>query len=222
MIFAHLSTYWSRRCVFLGAHVPFGRYTEQAPFAWRPPMNTPPFRTLTISMWAGPGVGKSVTAANLFVTLKKARITCEYVPEYAKELQYQGTLRQTRQLAILAEQHRRLSLVQGHVEIAVTDAPLHISQLYAYEHEKSEVAEFLVTKTQGFSFWNVLLERDLSLYFEQAGRWQPPDAAKAFHDQHVVPFARALPAERLFELHVDEACMVLLEEVRLRREPLAA
>lgn len=185
-------------------------------------MKTAPFQTLTISMWAGPGVGKSVTAANLFVTLKKARVTCEYVPEYAKELQYQGVLRGTRQLDILGEQHRRLALVQGHVEVAVTDAPLHISQLYAHDHEKADVAAFLSHRAQRFCFWNVLLERDITQYFEQAGRWQPPDEAKAFHDRHVVPFVRGLAAERLFELHVDEACDVLLDAVRQRRLPRAA
>lgn len=173
-----------------------------------------PRKALVIAMWAGPGVGKSVTAASTFVELKLARISCEWVTEYAKEKMYEGVLHETTQMEIVQEQLRRLDTVSPHVSVIVTDAPLHISQVYAHSHEEEEVAKFIAEHEDRFEFWNVLLHRDLEEFYETAGRWQPVDVAQAFHRDEIAPFVRQLKGERFFELHVSEAPQVLLKAVQ--------
>jgi broad-specificity NMP kinase len=42
--------------------------------------------TLVVSLFAGPGVGKSTMATGIFSALKFKGIECEYVSEYAKNL----------------------------------------------------------------------------------------------------------------------------------------
>lgn len=39
-----------------------------------------------INLYGGPGTGKSTTAAMLFAKMKLAGFNCEYVPEFAKDL----------------------------------------------------------------------------------------------------------------------------------------
>lgn len=40
---------------------------------------------LVINLFGGPSTGKSTTAAEIFVYLKKKKINCEYITEYAKD-----------------------------------------------------------------------------------------------------------------------------------------
>lgn len=41
--------------------------------------------TLVVNLYAGPGTGKSTTAALAFGELKTLGVNCEYVQEYAKD-----------------------------------------------------------------------------------------------------------------------------------------
>lgn len=170
-------------------------------------------KPLVISLWAGPGVGKTTTAALTFASLKLARVSCELVTEYAKELHYEGRLRETPQREILAEQIRRLSRVQGHADVIVTDAPLHVSQVYAHPHEHDEIAQMLARDVPRFEFWNVLLHRDLGEFYEGKGRWQSSSESEQFHHEKIVPFVRGMVAERFFEMHVDGAPVTLRDAV---------
>ena len=173
-------------------------------------------QTLNVCLWAGPGVGKSVTAALLFAALKLERVQCELVTEFAKDLSYEGVLRDTPQEVILREQMRRLHRVQGKVEVVVTDAPPHVSQLYAQPDERDFVDQHLAEHAAGMDFWHVLLERDLASHYEQNGRWQTPSQAQSFHRNVVEPFVKSVPGQRYFELHVDEAVRVLVPAVLSR------
>ncbi|MFN3573644.1 MAG: AAA family ATPase [Phenylobacterium sp.] len=85
-----------------------------------------------INLWAGPGAGKSTTAASLFALMKAHGLRVELVREYAKELTYEGDMvRLSNQLVILAEQYRRLDSLVGQVDWAITDSPLPIGIAYA-------------------------------------------------------------------------------------------
>ncbi len=172
-------------------------------------MSFPNFTTLNICLWAGPGVGKSVSAASLFCDLKLAGIATELVTEAAKPRQYDGTLGHTPQIVILKDQLRMLMASQGWVEAIVTDAPPAISLLYAKPEELEEVHELLVP-TAMLKTWNVLLHRDLDEGYETTGRWQSKSQAKAFHDDVVVPFVRQQPSDMFLELHVSEVKSRLL------------
>jgi hypothetical protein len=83
-----------------------------------------------INLWAGPGAGKSTTAAGLFYLLKLEGKKVELVTEFAKDLVYAGRSLDD-QLYILAKQNQRLTRLSGVVDYAITDSPLPLSVLYA-------------------------------------------------------------------------------------------
>lgn len=84
-----------------------------------------------LNLFGGPGVGKSTTAAGLFFKMKNLGIKVELVTEFAKDLTYEGGHTLPDQLAVLGEQHRRLSRLEGQVDWAITDSPLLLSLVYA-------------------------------------------------------------------------------------------
>ena len=85
-----------------------------------------------INFFAGPGAGKSTTAAGLFFLMKTAGYRVELVTEYAKDLTYERSLGvMQNQLALLGEQDRRLQRLVGTVDVAITDSPLLMGLVYA-------------------------------------------------------------------------------------------
>jgi hypothetical protein len=81
--------------------------------------------TKVINLIAGPGAGKSTTAAGLFFRMKLAGIKCELVTEFAKELTYDENWADLkRQIYVMAEQERRQRRLLGKVDYIITDAPL--------------------------------------------------------------------------------------------------
>lgn len=85
-----------------------------------------------INLWAGPGAGKSTTAAGLFARMKNAGKRVELVTERAKELVYENSDSLLHnQLLLLGEQDQRLRRLIGKVDYAITDTPLPLSIIYA-------------------------------------------------------------------------------------------
>lgn len=118
---------------------------------------------LTINHFAGPGAGKSTTAAAVFVKLKMANRRTELVTEYAKDMTYEGRSNILQdQLYILAKQNRRLlRLVDQGVDYAVTDSPLLLSRIYNQEVGAAKVAlNHLAKELFGrYNNFNVFIER---------------------------------------------------------------
>lgn len=91
---------------------------------------------LVVNFAAGPGAGKSTTAAGVFYFLKLAGVRAELVDEYAKQLTYDGdfgdTGRLQDQLYVLAKQRRKLDRLArgGKVQVAVCDSPLFMGKAY--------------------------------------------------------------------------------------------
>lgn len=169
--------------------------------------------TLNVNLWAGPGVGKSVTAASLFVRLKLAGITTEWVPEQAKTLHYRGTLLTTSQKSIVKAQARAQSLLQGKVEVVLSDSPVMLSLAYASAEEQPKLQRIVFNATRGWRMLNVLLHRDLTGAYEQSGRYQSEDEAKLFHRDTLAPFVRAHAGDTLQELEVSEAVDLLEQQI---------
>jgi len=182
-----------------------------------------PKTTLNVNLYAGPGVGKSVTAAALFVALKMRGVHAELVNEYAKELVYDGVIAKTSQRDILEEQLRRQARLQGKVDVVVTDAPPLITLMYASElcepPAVQELEQLLSRSTEGWHNLEVLLHRDVRQSYEQAGRYQSAEQAREFHERGLVPFlSQRLPHclhvqvqasldehVRLLQTHVEQA-----------------
>lgn len=88
--------------------------------------------TLVINLFAGPGAGKSTTAAGVFHQMKKAGLSVELVTEYAKDRVWEEHYSVfSDQLYLLAKQNRRLRRLIGKVDYVITDSPLLLGQAYA-------------------------------------------------------------------------------------------
>lgn len=131
-----------------------------------------------INLWAGPSCGKSETAFGLTYFLKKMGYSVEMVPEYAKEITYDGTLHLFNdQLSVLAEQHRRLDRLTKHVAFAVVDSPLPLPTLYTPPGYVDEFEGFTWSLFHRYKNRNFFLERDMSIPYEEVGRRQKLDEA---------------------------------------------
>ncbi len=87
--------------------------------------------TRVINLFAGPGAGKSTTAAGLFFTMKTLGYKVELVTEFAKELVYEGaTATLNDQLYVLMEQDKRQRRLVGQVDWIITDSPLILAEIY--------------------------------------------------------------------------------------------
>lgn len=130
--------------------------------------------TLIVDIFGGPGAGKSTTALQLVAELKKLGYHADYVSEVAKELVYakdfehlDGTLKN--QSKILSEQKRRLDIMLDNVDVVVTDSPLLLYIVYLKENAP-EYIESVFSQYENYNNYNVVVERDLSVKFEQEGR----------------------------------------------------
>lgn len=130
--------------------------------------------TLIVDIFGGPGAGKSTTALQLVAELKKLGYHADHVSEVAKELVYakdfehlDGTLKN--QSKILSEQKRRLDIMLDNVDVVVTDSPLLLNTVYLKENAP-EYIESVFSQYENYNNYNVVVERDLSVKFEQEGR----------------------------------------------------
>lgn len=84
-----------------------------------------------INLLAGPGSGKSTTAAGLFFKMKLAGYKVELVTEVAKDYTYeQRDEILGNQLYLLAKQDQRQRRLLGHVDYIITDSPLLFGWIY--------------------------------------------------------------------------------------------
>lgn len=134
--------------------------------------------TKVINLFAGPGAGKSTTAAGLFNLMKLSGEKVELVTEYAKDLTYEKNLnRLGNQMAILGEQFGRLYRLNGQVDWIITDSPLLLGVLYADGPFKS--AGFTGTVLWSFEvFDNVNFNLKRTKGYQPYGRIQSEDEAK--------------------------------------------
>lgn len=85
-----------------------------------------------INIWGGPGIGKSTTAADLFVNMKKRQLNVELVTEYAKDAVWERRHNLFEdQIYIFAKQHRRIQRLEGHgIDWVITDSPIPLGLVY--------------------------------------------------------------------------------------------
>lgn len=92
--------------------------------------------TKVINMFAGPGAGKSTTAAGLFYKMKKTGKSVELVTEYAKDMVYEERSNIFEdQLYLLAKQNRRIARLNGKVDYIITDSPILLQYAYQKKHQ---------------------------------------------------------------------------------------
>lgn len=132
-------------------------------------------KTLYINVFGGPGAGKSTLTSGLFWYLKTQRhmtehsYTIELVREFAKDLVWASefdTLKD--QVYVTGTQYHRMYILNGKVDIAITDSPILLGLLYG-EYPTS-YKPYLVELHNTFNNLNIYIERNIP--FEQEGRVQ--------------------------------------------------
>jgi hypothetical protein len=135
-------------------------------------------KTKVINIVAGPGVGKSVLAAQIFAKMKIDGYNIELVGEYAKELVY------THKVELLNNQHlvsyfqkEMLKMVDGEVDYIVTDGSILNGLAYNILH-KHNITKFQETEDKIIEYYNefdnilIYLERNLEYKYQSEGRVQ--------------------------------------------------
>ena len=102
-------------------------------------------RTIVVSLYGGPGAGKSTLAAYVFAKLKMLGVNCELVTEFAKDKVWEKNNEAlSNQIYIFAKQYYRISRCAGKVDVIVTDSPLFLSPFYNRDPDIDEPLKRLV------------------------------------------------------------------------------
>lgn len=116
--------------------------------------------TLTVNLFAGPGVGKSTIAAAVFSELKWMGVDCELVREYAKDLVWEKRTKTFEdQIYLFGKQHYRLFSVIGQVKIVITDSPIILAIIYD-EEKRDSLLKLVMEEHHKCYNMNILLERE--------------------------------------------------------------
>lgn len=138
-------------------------------------------KPIVINMFAGPGCGKSTTAAAVFSLLKMHGVNAELITEFAKDLTWENrqyTL--GNQLYIMAKQYHRMWRVRSQVDVMVTDSPLLLSLVYGESQAKC-VRDSIMHHFSEFNNVNYYLKRDKP--YNPLGRNQTEDEARILDNQ---------------------------------------
>lgn len=116
-------------------------------------------KSLVVNLFAGPGAGKSTTAAGIFYDLKTRGVSCELVTEFAKDLTWEerhDTFKD--QLYIFGKQFHRIFRLLGKVDVIITDSPILLTPVYDGEKRKS-LEQLVVEEHHKMWTYNVFLNR---------------------------------------------------------------
>lgn len=131
-------------------------------------------KTIVINFTGGPGAGKSFMATRLVSNLKERGVSCEYVPEFAKDLVWEGRLSELNdQLYVLANQNHMLLRVKDKVNVIVVDSPIILSMYYnkISSYYNSSVFDKLVLESYN-NFDNIVYYVERNHPYVREGRYQ--------------------------------------------------
>lgn len=128
--------------------------------------------TLIVNLYGGPGAGKTTCSWEIAAELKKRGYNAEYVPEYAKDLVYEGRMElldgsMEHQWMIFQEQKHRLDRLVGKVDIVVTDSPILLNTVYLQEPNE-DFQQMIRKVSEQYPSFNLVVRR--GNVFQQEGR----------------------------------------------------
>lgn len=144
-------------------------------------------KLIVVNLIGGPGLGKSILAADLFSALKKRYIVCDVSWEYIKKKLREKALKAVQsQIYIFGKQQFQLYSLKGEVDVAITDSPILLNCIYDKTHSKP-LRELVLDEFEKYDNMVYRIERDPSQPYETEGRYQDEDGAKEV-DKWVVDF----------------------------------
>jgi len=154
-----------------------------------------------VNLFAGPGAGKSTTAAGLFHIMKQDGYKVELVTEYAKDIVWADRHKELDdQLYISAKQHHRLFLLKDKVDYCITDSPLLLCLVYN-RMMPSSFSPFIKDLFHEYDNIAVILRRTKP--YVLFGRSQTEDEAKDLDRQiHSLVYSQ-VPPNKIIEANGD-------------------
>jgi len=142
--------------------------------------------SLIVNLFAGPGAGKSTTAAGLFHELKRRGIRAELIGGYAKEWAWdERRIRGIDEMVIYGHQLERERRFYDKDMIVISDRPLELSAVYAQAYGTRQRAAAIqaiidsdreLARELGAHFLNVKLHRQKS--YDPVGRYEDLEQAR--------------------------------------------
>lgn len=132
--------------------------------------------TVVINLFAGPGTGKSSTAARLFSELKWRGVETELTGEFAKDIVWEESFKQLdNQVWLFANQHHRIHRLLNKVKFVITDSPLLLSIIYAKDYSAT-FNQFVLEEHLKLNNQNYFLQRTKK--YSPVGRVQTEEEAR--------------------------------------------
>lgn len=137
--------------------------------------------TTVINLLGAPGAGKTIAAMDLCSMLRKDYVHAELISEAAKDHIYDGTeSSEIDQLAIFAEQYKRVKRLNGKVKFIISDSPLFLSGFYAQKYGyHSGFSKYSIQVANEFKNLNFLIHRHHR--YDPNGRSQTEEESNAIH-----------------------------------------
>ncbi len=137
--------------------------------------------TKYINLFGGPGVGKSTTAAAIFVEMKRRGMNVELVTEVAKDFVWEGRMKTLDiQPYVTIKQFRNLYRLKGKVDYVISDSPILLGCIYADKYAPTLPASYKqlivdLHKQEHDPSVNIMLKRVFE--YDRNGRYQSEDEA---------------------------------------------
>ncbi len=114
-----------------------------------------------INLFGAPGAGKSTTMMGLTFAMKMNQLSVEMTPEYFKELVMADSVSSKfgGQLSVLAEQNKRLEILEDKNQFAVTDCPLPLIGFYTPSDYIPGFGNFVNSLFNKYENYNYLIVR---------------------------------------------------------------
>lgn len=136
-------------------------------------------QTLVVNLFAGPGTGKSTTAAGVFYKLKQQGVSAEIVHEFAKDLTWEERHKAlSYQPYIAGKQSYHVHRLIGKVDVIITDSPILLSMIYKGPGYTNGLGDHLLKTFFDWNTFNVFINRDNEHHpYVDAGRNQTLEEA---------------------------------------------
>lgn len=141
---------------------------------------------LEVTLFSGPGTGKSTTASLVFGRLKQRGHNTELSHEYAKDLTWEKAFdKLSYQPYVTAKQLWRLERLKNQVDVIVTDTSTLLCAIYGKEDGGFTPAfwNWVVDDYKRRNTLNIFLRRDPNRPYNPKGRNQTEEQAKEADDK---------------------------------------